>query len=188
MTTTACEPDSAEPKLPAVRVRVEVDDDDSARRVEAVLGALGFDVLRDLSRRDGDLFDEVAAVTASRYSLSDRERVVLLALLRGGQSRDELAEHFGVTPSTIKFHLYNLHFKLGVRTREQLLRLVLRLDDQRWLREPRRQRDALERLDQAAHEAIVALRSGHPGANEHALQLLDEALADAHRLAGLEHG
>lgn len=166
------------------RVRIHVQSDESARRVAAVLGSLGYEVVRDLSEHEGDLFAEVADVAARRYRLTTREHEILVALLRGA-ARDELAASLGVTQATVKWHLHNLYVKLGVDGSEQALRKVMRLDDLRWLREPRRQRDALELLELAADETLAAMRSELPQRIEAAGHKLEQTLQEARTLAGL---
>ena len=52
--------------------------------------------------------------------LTKRERAMLEALAQGRQNK-ELAEDFGISVNTVKFHLSNLYEKLGVRNRSQAI-------------------------------------------------------------------
>jgi DNA-binding NarL/FixJ family response regulator len=53
-------------------------------------------------------------------ALTDREREVL-ALVAGGLSNDEIAQHFVLSPATVKTHVNRAMVKLGVRDRAQLV-------------------------------------------------------------------
>lgn len=90
--------------------------------------ALGEHTARVGSRRISSalLNDLIAARVedvAERHSLSARERQVLRALI-SGQSGDDIAEEFGISPRTVKFHQANVLAKLGADSRVDLLRLV----------------------------------------------------------------
>ncbi|MCC0064400.1 MAG: response regulator transcription factor [Defluviimonas sp.] len=52
--------------------------------------------------------------------LSRRERSLLEALSKGSTNRD-LAQEFGISPNTVKFHLSNLFDKLSVKNRAQAI-------------------------------------------------------------------
>ena len=158
------------------RVRVEIESDESALRIEAVLGSLGFDVVRDHSNCRGDLYAEVARASGLRYRLTEREQLVLVGVLRG-ETNEEIGAAAKVSAATIKWVLHNLYHKLDVSSREGVLRRVLRLDDLRWLRKPRLQHDALERLELAASTVRDRLRAAPGHDFDDALQLLDDALA-----------
>lgn len=56
--------------------------------------------------------------------LAARERECLQWLARGHRS-DRIAEHMGITPRTVEFHLKNARNKLGGRTREHALAKAL---------------------------------------------------------------
>jgi DNA-binding NarL/FixJ family response regulator len=53
-------------------------------------------------------------------ALTDREREVL-AQVAGGLSNDEIAQHFVLSPATVKTHVNRAMVKLGVRDRAQLV-------------------------------------------------------------------
>lgn len=57
------------------------------------------------------------AYPPSPEKLTRRESQVMDAVMRGARSR-ELAEWFGVSPNTVKFHLRNIYAKLGVGSRD----------------------------------------------------------------------
>jgi DNA-binding NarL/FixJ family response regulator len=52
--------------------------------------------------------------------LTPRERAVAL-LIGGGLSNKEVARELGLSPGTVKIHLYNIFQKLGVRNRYGLI-------------------------------------------------------------------
>ena len=166
------------------RVRFEVESDESALRIQAVLGSLGFDVIRDHCNCGGDLYSEVARATSHRYRLTEREQSVLGEVLRG-RSNEQIATHVQVSAATVKWHLHNIYFKLDVSSREDVLRRALRLDDLCWLRAPRLQRDALEQFNIAAHTVREQLRLSPGHDIEKSLRSLDDAIAQGQQLAGL---
>ncbi|WP_146658286.1 helix-turn-helix transcriptional regulator [Enhygromyxa salina] len=164
------------------RVDFRVASDESARRIEAVLGALGFEPVRDLAQIEGDLFEEIADVVARRYRLSSREHQALTLLLRG-ISREQIAVELRVSKPTLKWYLYNVYQKLDVHSSEEALRLALRIDgDPRWLRDPRRQREALELLETASVELLAATRGHSRERIEIASARFDEVLRRARAL------
>jgi DNA-binding NarL/FixJ family response regulator len=59
--------------------------------------------------------------------LSGRERQVL-GMLRRGHSTAAIAEHLGITPTTVRRHISDLVHKLGVEDRSALTRLTLNRD------------------------------------------------------------
>ena len=130
-------------------VLFSVDDGDAAIRVEAVLCALGFEPIRDLSVIEGEPFEQAAAAAAWRYRLSSLERELLRGLLRG-LSREQLARSQHLSEPTTRFHLHNLHHKLGVDSDEQAVRRTLHLEHQAQRLSLRGARETLTTLDQAS--------------------------------------
>ena len=57
---------------------------------------------------------------ASTVALTERERVVLQALVEGG-SHTEIAQRLFVSPNTVKSQLRSLYRKLDVTRREEVL-------------------------------------------------------------------
>src|SRR5215218_9276492 len=55
--------------------------------------------------------------------LTDRERTILAAVMRG-LSNKEISREFWVTEQTVKFHLSNIYRKLGVANRTAAVRLA----------------------------------------------------------------
>jgi len=166
-----------------VRVRFAVDSDESALRIEAVLGSLGFDLRREHTTDDElDLFESAARSTAQLHELTAREREVLLYLLRG-YGHEQIAAQLKVRRATIRWHNHNIYAKVGVASRELLLRRALGLDEPHWMRTPRQQRDALERLDLAAREVLAILHNRQADALDEAARTLTEALDEAHAIA-----
>lgn len=163
-----------------------VRDDDSAKKIGAILESLGYPTQRDLAELDVDVFAEAAAAAARRYRMTQREQQMLEALLRG-LDRQQIAETLKVTRATIKWHLHNIYAKLGVQDGEAALRKALFLDDPRWLCAPLRHRDALERIVEVAEQVLRAAKSDRrPRLLEGALVRLEEELAAVRRDAGLE--
>jgi NarL family two-component system response regulator LiaR len=65
------------------------------------------------------------APTTSHYDLTERERDVL-ALMIKGLNNPEIAEHLGVSASTIKTHVSNILAKLGVASRTEAVALAVK--------------------------------------------------------------
>ena len=59
----------------------------------------------------------------NRHDLSQREEAVVRGIARG-QSNKEVAADLGLSPSTIKNHLYRIYQKLGISTSFELLDLI----------------------------------------------------------------
>jgi two-component system nitrate/nitrite response regulator NarP len=58
-----------------------------------------------------------------RHALTDRERE-LLSALANGWGNQRIAEHFGISRNTVKFHLKNLYDKLDVDNRTMAVALL----------------------------------------------------------------
>lgn len=63
--------------------------------------------------------DEIAAIGG----LTDRERRILVPLLRGEQN-NEIAERTGASKRTVKFHVSNILKKLRISQRAELVRFI----------------------------------------------------------------
>lgn len=75
-------------------------------------------VLRLLSsEREYDLDDQL-------YILTRREREIA-NLLPFGLTNDQIAGRLGVAPQTIKFHLTSIYRKLEVRSRQEVVALII---------------------------------------------------------------
>jgi DNA-binding NarL/FixJ family response regulator len=128
----------AAPKAAVVVVADGIDADDVLDAVRA--GAVGYVSADDLDaaglRRivqaaaDGEAIVPRATVRRLLEELRDRgdglsarERQVL-SMLRRGYPTAEIAEHLGITPTTVRRHISDLVHKLGVEDRSALTRLV----------------------------------------------------------------
>lgn len=110
---------------PEVHIRVEHDPD--ASRITAVLEALGYQVLRQLDEGEGPARLAWAVERLSlRHKLTSREREVLVGVLEGLDNTG-LAARLEISRATVKWHLHNVFSKLGVTSREDLLRAALQL-------------------------------------------------------------
>jgi PAS domain S-box-containing protein len=81
------------------------------------LRVLGEDVLRNI-------YDLKLVALAQRHGLTSREQEVLKYLVMG-HSLAAIARSLGVAPRTIKYHQANALEKLGVRSRADLMRLLV---------------------------------------------------------------
>jgi DNA-binding CsgD family transcriptional regulator len=110
---------------PEVHIRVEADAD--ASRITAVLEALGYQVLRQLDEGEGPARLEWAVERLClRHKLTSRERDVLIGVLEGNDNAG-LAKRLEISRATVKWHLHNVFAKVGVTSREDLLRAALQL-------------------------------------------------------------
>ncbi|MBY0402948.1 MAG: response regulator transcription factor, partial [Cyanobacteria bacterium] len=60
------------------------------------------------------------AAASSHFSLTEREREVLIALSKG-YSNQQLADLLTVSPKTVHNHLYNIYSKIGVSSRSEAI-------------------------------------------------------------------
>lgn len=117
---------------PEVHIHVVADED--ASRISAVLEALGFEVVRQLDEGHGSARLEWAVERLTqRHRLTSREAEVLAGVLDGFDNA-VLARHLRITRSTVKWHVHNVFAKVGVGSREALLRAALLLGrlDEHW--------------------------------------------------------
>jgi DNA-binding CsgD family transcriptional regulator len=63
--------------------------------------------------------NQVAAPTASRYGLTNRELDIVAAIVAGASNR-EIAARFDITVPTVKHHLSNIYDKTGASSRLEL--------------------------------------------------------------------
>ncbi|PRQ05630.1 helix-turn-helix domain-containing protein [Enhygromyxa salina] len=120
------------PRKPEVHIHVVTDDD--ASRISAVLEALGFEVIRQLDEGHGSARLEWAVDRLThRHHLTSRESEVLAGVLDGLDNR-LLAQRLDITRATVKWHVHNVFAKVGVGSREALLRTALQLGrlDEHW--------------------------------------------------------
>lgn len=123
------------PGAPRVVVYSGLEDPELPREVRA-LGGAGF---CSKQQPPEALLETVVAVAAGMMvfpylagatpedpfaQLTERETGILHALAAGGTSI-QLADRFGISPNTLKFHLKNLYAKLGVGNRTQAVALYL---------------------------------------------------------------
>lgn len=108
-------------------VHLRIDDDRDATRITAVLEALGYEVVRALAEGDGPTRLRWAVDRLGRrHRLTARERDVLTGVLEGFDNRG-LARRMQISRATVKWHLHNVFAKVGVQSRESLLRAALQL-------------------------------------------------------------
>jgi DNA-binding CsgD family transcriptional regulator len=78
---------------------------------------------RSLGRADGagPLLDAVPDETAAALGLTGRERDMALMIARGLANK-EIAAELGISPATVRTHIYNLYRKAGASSRVELIR------------------------------------------------------------------
>lgn len=79
----------------------------------------------DLSSVFASLLDEKCEALAMHYDLSNREKQVLNLLARG-RSLQASADVLGVAYSTVKTHTNRIYAKMGVHSRQELIKLIER--------------------------------------------------------------
>lgn len=81
-----------------------------------------------LTRKDGLRVEHNSDLSldliCSLYGISKRERQIIELILQG-KSNKEIEGLLFISPHTVKNHIYNLYQKLGVKSRGQLVNLVL---------------------------------------------------------------
>jgi DNA-binding CsgD family transcriptional regulator len=82
----------------------------------------GFDLYHRACAAEGE--GGSIARLAQEYGITQREREVMELIVRGKSNR-EIEEELFVSFSTVKNHAYNLYRKLGVKSRAQLIHLVM---------------------------------------------------------------
>ena len=117
------------PTTPATNteIRIWVAADEDANRVSAVLEALGYTVLRELSEGDGPARLRWAVNRlATRHKLTAREQDILERVL-AGRNNEEIGKDLEISRATVKWHMHNIFAKTNTGNRESLLRLALQL-------------------------------------------------------------
>jgi uncharacterized protein YjiS (DUF1127 family) len=116
-----------DPDTPAPRVSFTVDDDDHARSIEDVLGALGFDAVRSMDSTNALHWGIIRLVR--KYKITERERLVLELMLTEQLDDEGIARRIatGSGPVTVAFLRSQILAKTCAPDREQLLRLALQL-------------------------------------------------------------
>jgi DNA-binding CsgD family transcriptional regulator len=110
-----------------IRVRFAVDDDEQANKICALLEALGYEAIRDVTPMPPKSRLRWAVHRlAVRAHLTEREQDILGQIL-AGRTNSEIADDSGASKATIKWHMHNIFAKTGVTTREALLRQALQL-------------------------------------------------------------
>jgi DNA-binding NarL/FixJ family response regulator len=128
----------AAPKAAVVVVADAFDADDLLDSVRA--GAIGYVSADDLhasgvsrvvrAAADGEAIVPRATVRRLLEELRDRgdglgaRECQVLSMLRRGYSTAAIAEHMGITPTTVRRHISDLVHKLGVEDRSALMRLT----------------------------------------------------------------
>ena len=86
-----------------------------------LFGILGADTARTAPEGGTDLGERVARVAARCVAdpLTTREKEILGLLLEGWRNQD-IAERLGLSPNTVKNHVYNLYQKTGAANRVEL--------------------------------------------------------------------
>jgi PAS domain S-box-containing protein len=83
---------------------------------------------RDISGRSGEeaaWAERAVLAMAEEYLLTERELRVLTPMAEG-QSNPQIAEQLMVSPSTVRFHVSSIFYKLGVTNRTEAVALALR--------------------------------------------------------------
>jgi DNA-binding CsgD family transcriptional regulator len=117
--------DNAHPTPPTTEVAIRVASDGDASRITAVLEALGYVVVRDLTNYSATLAI-AAGRLAQRHKLTTRERQILERVLNG-DGNEQIARMLELSRPTVKWHMHNIFAKTCVTSRENLLRLALQL-------------------------------------------------------------
>ena len=107
-------------------VHFRVADDAEASRIAALLKALGYAPIREVSDVSSEVhMRRVVDVLSRRYRLTLSEADVLERIL-AGQTNVEIGAALEVSRATVKWHTHNMLGKTGLNNREGLLRLALR--------------------------------------------------------------
>lgn len=77
------------------------------------------------TRRSTDDEDAVLDSLVRKHNISKREREIM-ELIVEGKSNKEIEEQLFISVNTVKNHIYHLYQKLGIKSRSQLMHLVLR--------------------------------------------------------------
>jgi DNA-binding CsgD family transcriptional regulator len=75
---------------------------------------------RSLSAESGRAYGELSGAAADSLGLTERERAMAEMIARGLANK-EIAAELGISPATVRTHIYNLYRKVGARSRVELL-------------------------------------------------------------------
>ena len=72
----------------------------------------------------------ISYLLKNQYSLTNRE-IEIIGYIYNGLTNNAIAGQLGIAPNTVKKHIYNLFYKLGINSRVQLLKFIVenRLSD-----------------------------------------------------------
>lgn len=112
---------------PKVRVRFAVAHDEQAAKITALLEALGYEVIRDLSPDTAQTRMRWAVERLTSHAQLTGRETDILALLLQGHSNGEIGQALKISKATVKWHMHNVFCKTGTATREGLLREALLL-------------------------------------------------------------
>jgi len=76
-----------------------------------------------LSAESGGAFGELSAAAADSLGLTERERS-MAGMIARGLANKEIAAELGISPATVRTHIYNLYKKVGARSRVELLNRI----------------------------------------------------------------
>lgn len=78
---------------------------------------------RSLSAESGRAYGELSGAAADSLGLTERERAMVEMISRGLANK-EIAAELGISPATVRTHIYNLYRKAGARSRVELLNKI----------------------------------------------------------------
>jgi len=76
-----------------------------------------------LSAESGRAFGELSDAAADSLGLTERERS-MAGMIAQGLANKEIAAELGISPATVRTHIYNLYKKVGARSRVELLNRI----------------------------------------------------------------
>jgi DNA-binding CsgD family transcriptional regulator len=78
---------------------------------------------KSLSTEAGRAYGELSGAAADSLGLTERERAMAEMIARGLANK-EIAAELGISPATVRTHIYNLYRKVGARSRVEMLNRV----------------------------------------------------------------
>jgi DNA-binding CsgD family transcriptional regulator len=78
---------------------------------------------KSLSTEAGRAYGELSGAAADSLGLTERERSMVEMIARGLANK-EIASELGISPATVRTHIYNLYRKVGARSRVELLNRI----------------------------------------------------------------
>lgn len=69
-------------------------------------------------------FEDLRVMWSTSLKLTKRETEVMEYIVKG-QTSKEMAQHLGISPSTVEAHREHIRLKLGARNTADLLRIAL---------------------------------------------------------------